>query len=139
MSDINQIIVEVDLYGSPLKGTETEIDKARMARKWYLKGKIRRWLAWQTGDTLDVLADTMKAVILGQAICLGIVTNKGIIDKHKDWVKKMLDGYSTEEIQVALETFLNGVDTQVFKKLNVAKSAISTAVTIDDVQIIDVE
>lgn len=139
MPDINKITAEVDLYGLPLKGAETEIDKSRLARKWYLKKKIRRWLAWQTGDVQDSIADVTKALVLGQAIALGIVTNTTVINKYKSWVQKLLDGYTAASIQEALQTMLDGVDALVFKKYNVAKVAIDAASTAKDINSVDVE
>ena len=139
MPDINQITAEVDLYGLPLKGAETSIDKDRLARKWYLKKKIRRWLAWQTGDVQDSIADVTKALVLGQAIALGIVTNTTVINKYKAWVQKMLDGYGASGIQNSMQSMLDGVDAMVFKKYDVAKAAIDAAITSESINLIDVE
>jgi len=139
MPDINQINLEVEVYGSPLKGAETDLDKAKMARKWYLKTKIRRWLAWQSGDVQDALADLTKALVLGQAISTGIITNPTIIAKHKAWVQALLTGYTATGIQDSMQNMLDGVDGLVFKKYNVAKTAIDAATTDKDIGAVDVE
>lgn len=139
MSDIKQADLEVSVYGSPLKGEETDLEKTKLARKWYLKTKIRRWLAWQSGDTQDILADLTKVLVLGQAVSLGIVTDKAVIDKYKAWVQALLDGYTIVGIQDSMQNMLDGLDTLVFKKYNVAKELIDRATTEKAIRDVDVE
>lgn len=137
--DINQITAEANVFGLPLKGMESEIEQARLARKWYLKSKIRRWLAWESGDVQDSLADLTKALVLGQAIALGIVKDNDSISGYGDWVQKMLDGYGISGIQESMMSMLAGLDTLVFKKYAAAKEAIDAATKVEDISLVDVE
>jgi hypothetical protein len=50
-------------------------------------------LSAQIGDTPDNLADAIRAIVLGEAIRMGIVTDQTVVAKHAQYVQAMLDGY----------------------------------------------
>ena len=136
MSDIDH---EMDVYGKVLSGTEAPLELAKLARVNYLKKKMRIPLSRMIGDYADNLADTMKVLILGQAISLGIVTNTTVITKYKTWVQAMLTGYTAAGIQTAAQSMLDGIDALVFKKYDVARAGIAAAETEEAVNAVDIE
>jgi hypothetical protein len=83
---------EVDLYGKVLDG-EDNLSRAKLARRKYLKEKMRPKLAALIGDYGDNITDATRAIVLGQAIALGLVTDKAAIDAYKEYINRMLKGY----------------------------------------------
>jgi len=83
---------EVDLYGKVLDG-EDKLTRAKLARRKYLKEKMRPKLAALIGDYGDNITDATRAIVLGQAIALGLVTDKAAIDAYKEYINRMLKGY----------------------------------------------
>jgi hypothetical protein len=83
---------EVDLYGKVLDG-EDNLSRAKLARRKYLKEKMRPKLAAIIGDYGDNITDATRAIVLGQAIQLGLVTDKAAIAAYKEYINGMLKGY----------------------------------------------
>lgn len=84
---------EIDIYGRQLTGAETETDKLRLMRTLYLKRKMRRKLATDIGDGPDSIADMTRAIVLGDAIAAGIVTDPQVITRYHLYIQDMVQNY----------------------------------------------
>jgi hypothetical protein len=96
---------EIDLYGKVMDG-EDNLTRAKLARRKYLKEKMRPKLAAIIGDYGDNITDATRAIVLGQAIQLGLVTDKAAIAAYKEYINGMLKGYggATAIISVLAKT-----------------------------------
>lgn len=131
---------QMDLYGRLLAGTETDLELAKLARCHYLKTKMRPALATQIGDYGDNITDTTRAMVLGEAIRLGIVTDQDVIDGYTTYVATMLEGYGgAEAILSVLQTNVSALGSILVEKYYAAKTVIEAAETVEDVQAVDVE
>ena len=127
-----------ELYGKYLNGTETELEKAKLARTRYLKLKMRDRLAADIGDTPDALTDVLRCVLISQCINLGIVTDADIIARHAQYIGEMLEGYGgAEAIMDVLEYDKQRIGQHVLDGYFMAKSQIDLAETPEDVMMID--
>ena len=127
-----------ELYGKYLNGTETELEKAKLARTRYLKLKMRDRLAVDIGDTPDALTDVLRCVLISQCINLGIVTDADIIARHAQYIGEMLEGYGgAEAIMDVLEYDKQRIGQHVLDGYFMAKSQIDLAETPEDVMMID--
>ena len=125
-------------FGKVISGDETNLDLIKFARIKFLKEKMRPMLASQIGDTLDNIADTVRAVVLGDAINLGLVTDKVVIESYTGYIKAMLDGYGgAESIIAVLSENMSPLNQQLTEGYFVAKSQILSAETEDEVRIVD--
>lgn len=102
MSMTDDQLHQVRLYGRLLTGEETELQLAQYARQQYLKAKVRPRLAAAIGDTGDNLTDAVRALVLGDAIHLGIVTDPAVIAAYTGYIQAMLEGYGGPEAIVAV-------------------------------------
>lgn len=94
---------QLKIFGTPLTGTETELDKAKLLRINYLKAKLRREFdLLPFGDTKDNLTDLTKGTILGWAIQQGIVTDPTIIARFRGIVTAQLEFYGGAEFVMAM-------------------------------------
>jgi len=131
---------QMELYGRLLAGTETELELAKLARTHYLKTKMRPALAAQIGDYGDNITDTTRALVLGESIRLGIVTDQDVIDGYTSYVATMLEGYGgAEAILGVLQANVSALGSILVGKYYAAKAAIEAAETVEDVQAVDVE
>lgn len=119
---------QLDLYGKILDGAETSLDLAKLARIQYLKKKMRPRLAAAIGDTPDNVTDVLRAIILGEAIQLGIVTDQAVIDAHKAYISAMLEGYGgAQAILAVLQSNLGALQSELVNGYYQAKAMILAA------------
>jgi len=123
---------EIDLYGKSLAGDESDLDKARLARIQYLKGKMRPMLADAIGDYGDNITDVTRALVLGEAIRMGIVKDQAVIDGHKAYITTMLEAYGGGgAILSVMQANVGGLSAYLVNGYYSAKQQIM-AVTEDD-------
>jgi len=129
---------EFQTYGRLLDGTETELEKAKLARTRYLKLKMRKPLAVAIGDDPDTITDVLRAVLLCHAIQTGIVTDAAVIARLRTYVQEMLEGYGgAEAIMDVLEYDKAMIGQHVMLGYFAAKAMIDAATTPEDVMMID--
>jgi arginyl-tRNA--protein-N-Asp/Glu arginylyltransferase len=129
---------EFELYGKYLDGTETELEKAKLARIRYLKMKMRDRLAANIGDDPDALTDVLRCVLICQAINLGIVSDEDIVARHAAYISEMLDGYGgAAAIMDVLEYDKAMIGQHVALGYFAAKAMVDAATTPEDVMMID--
>lgn len=127
-------------YGQLLAGEETELDLARMARIQFLKKKMRPRLAAAIGDTPDNLTDAIRAVVLGDAIQAGLVTDQQVIDQYKTYLQSMLDGYGgAEAILSVLSANTQAIGQYLVAGYYLAKSRIMASEDIEEIRFIDID
>jgi hypothetical protein len=125
-------------YGKITTGEESELDLLKLSKIKYLKQKMRTILEAQIGDTPDNLADAIRAIVLGEAIRIGLVTDKDTIEKHSQYIKTMLEGYGGgAAIADILLSIVNPVYQQVVMEYFSAKQAVLLAETEFDVRACD--
>lgn len=129
---------EFELYGKYLDGTETELEKAKLARIRYLKMKMRDRLAANIGDDPDALTDVLRCVLICQAINLGIVSDEDIVARHAAYISEMVEGYGgAEAIMDVLEYDKAMIGQHVMLGYFAAKAMIDVAESVEDVCMID--
>lgn len=129
---------EFQTYGRLLDGTETELEKAKLARVRYLKIKMRKPLAVAIGDDPDAITDVLRAVLLCHAIQAGLVTDAAIIARLRNYVQEMLEGYGgAEAIMDVLEYDKAMIGQHVMLGYFAAKAMVDAAETPEDVMMID--
>ena len=129
---------EFELYGKYLDGTETELDKQKLARIRYLKLKMRDRLAADIGDDPDALTDVLRCVLIAQGINLGIVTDADIIARHAQYIGEMLEGYGgAAAIMDILEFDKQMIGQHVVMGYFAAKAAVLAAEGPESVMSID--
>ena len=129
---------ELALYGCLLVGDETELEKARLARIQYLKNKMRPRLQAIIGDLGDNITDTVRALILGESIRLGLVTDQGQIDQYRSYVSAMLVGYGgAEPILSVLLGSLTGLQAELIEGYYHAKAAVNAAESAEAINAVD--
>lgn len=110
----------------------------KLSRINYLKQKMRAKLASQIGDTDDNVADAVRAIVLGEAIRMGMVTDKAIVEQYTRYVQTLLDGYGGGSTIInILSGCLDPIYQQVVIGYFVAKGEIIKAETVDDVRMVD--
>jgi len=123
---------QIELYGQLLTGDETELDLAKLARIQYLKTKMRPRLAAQIGDYGDNITDVTRALVLGEAIRIGIVTDIDTITLYNQYIDFMLQAYGgAEAILKVLGENANSLSNHLVNGYYSAKQQIM-AVTEDD-------
>jgi len=138
MSLTNAKIQEVVLYGKALDGDEDDLTRSKMARKTYLKAKMRPRLAAVIGDYGDNITDATRAIVLGDAIALGLVTDEAVVDGYKNYISAMLEGYGgAEAILGTLGNVANGLQQQLVNGYYKAAQEIEAAKTEDEVRTVD--
>jgi len=131
---------EFSTYGKTLDGTESELDLVKLSRINFLKQKMRAMLAAEIGDTPDNLADAIRAIVLGEAIRMGLVTDKATIEKHGQYIAALLDGYGGgESIADVLLGNLTPIHHRIVLGYFVAKSNIIAADNEEDVRMVDID
>lgn len=129
---------EFQTYGRLLDGTETELEKAKLARVRYLKIKMRKPLAAAIGDDPDAITDVLRAVLLCHAIQAGLVTDAAIIARLRNYVQEMLEGYGgAGAIMDVLEYDKAMIGQHVMLGYFAAKAMVDAAETPEDVMMID--
>lgn len=129
---------EFELYGRYLNGSETDLVKAKLARARYLKLKMRPRLAADIGDDPDTITDILRAVLLSQAINIGLVTDEAIIARMGTYIGEMLAGYGgAEACMDILEYDKQKIGEHVLMQYFVAKAAIDQAEDEDAVRRVD--
>jgi hypothetical protein len=135
LTDIKQ--KEVELYGHLLTGEETPLQLAKDARRKYLKAKFRPNLEAIIGDYGDNITDVWRAVVLGEAIRLGLVKDEKLIARHTAYISAMLTGYGgAESIITILEKAQSGLN-QHLSGYYKAVQDIEAAETEDEVRMVD--
>jgi hypothetical protein len=133
-------IEEFALYGKFLDGTETELQKAKLARARFLKLKMRDRLAAEIGDPPDNITDTLRAVLITYAVGKGLVTDATIIQRLDAYVEQAIAGYGgAEGIMDVLEAGLDSVGRLVVGGYFSAKVRIEDAETEEEVMGIDID
>jgi hypothetical protein len=116
---------DLELYGRNLTGTETDLEKSKLARAQYLKTKMRTKLAGDMGDTDDNVADLTRACVLGMAIRAGLVTDDNVKTRYGIYVQDMLADYGgAESIMDVLEYDKTCVEQHVVAGYYLAKQMI---------------
>lgn len=129
---------EFQMYGKILDGTETELEKAKLARVRFLKLKMRKPLAVAIGDDPDTITDVLRAVLLCHAIQAGIVTDQAVVTRLRAYVQEMLEGYGgAEAIMDVLEYDKAMIGQHVLMGYFAAKAMVDAATTPEDVMMID--
>lgn len=129
---------EVELYGHLLNGEETPLQLAKDARRKYLKAKFRPSLEAVIGDYGDNITDVCRAVILGEAIRLGIVKDEKLIARHTAYISTMLTGYGgAESVIAALEKAQSGLSQHLVAGYYKAMQDLEAAKTEDEVRMVD--
>jgi len=129
---------EFQTYGRLLDGTETELEKAKLARVRYLKIKMRKPLAIAIGDDPDTITDVLRAVLLCHAIQAGLVTDAAVIARLRTYVQEMVEGYGgAEAIMDVLEYDKAMIGQHVTLGYFAAKAMVMTAETVEDVMAVD--
>jgi hypothetical protein len=140
MCNVNEKIHQREVYGQVLDGSESELERSKMARKTYLKEKMRIPLSWKIGDYGDNLADLTRALVLGEAIRRGHVSDKDVIDTFDGYIISLLASYGGPAaiIQI-LENNLAELNIYLVEKYYGAMAAIKAAENIEEVDLIDIE
>lgn len=129
---------EFDLYGQYLDGSESDLDKAKLARARYLKLKMRAGLAADIGDDPDTITDVLRCVLLCQAINAGIVTDEALIARMRQYITEMLAGYGgPSAIMDVLEYDKQRIGQHVMLGYFAAKATLNLCETIEDVMLVD--
>ena len=129
---------QIEIYGKLLTGEETELELAKLARTNYLKTKMRPRLAAAIGDFGDNITDTTRAIVLGEAIRLGIETDAYVISAYSAYVQAMYEGYGGgAAIMAVLAGNTSGLQAELITGYYVAKQAIAAAESLDAVQAAD--
>ena len=131
---------QVATYDKLLAGDETELELERLARIRYLKTKMRPRLAAIIGDMPDNVADTLRSLILGDAISLGLVTDPEVLDTYKAYLKEMLDGYGgPEAILSILRDNTQAIAQYVVSGYFAAKQRIIESENLEEIRMIDID
>jgi len=129
---------ELTVYGVMLSGTETELERAKLARKYYLKHKFRPLLNARNGDYGDNIADIMRTIVLGQAIQFGIVTAQDMIDAYKAHIDALLTGYGgAVAMMKSMDISLLVLNDLLVDGYYGARAAIDAAETVYEVRRVD--
>jgi hypothetical protein len=129
---------QVELYGRLLTGEETELEMAKLARTQYLKGKMRPRLAAAIGDYGDNLSDVTRALVLSDAIRLGIEIDAAVVAAYASYVEAMYLSYGGgAAIMAVLAGNTSGLQAELVSGYYVAKQAIAAAETVEAVQAVD--
>lgn len=129
---------EFELYGKYLDGTETELDLQKLLRIRYLKLKMRDRLAADIGDDPDTITDVLRAVLMCQAINLGLVTDETLISRMRTYISEMIQGYGgAAAIMDVLEYDKQKIGQHVMLGYFAAKAMLQVAQTIEDVMTVD--
>ena len=129
---------ELVVYGALLDGTETELECAKMKRRSYLKRKFRPVIAAKLGDYGDNITDTMRALVLGQAIQLGLVADQNVINAYKGHVEALISAYGgAEEILAVLNELIVAINDELVDGYYTACVAIDAAETVESVRMVD--
>lgn len=133
-------VEEFALYGRFLDGTETELQKAKLARARFLKLKMRARLAAEIGDPPDNITDTLRAVLITYAVGKGLVTDAALIQRLDTYAEQAIAGYGgAEGIMDVLEDGLDSVGRLVVGGYFAAKARIEEAETEEEVMGIDLD
>lgn len=131
---------QIETYGQPLTGGESDLDLQRMARIRYLKTKMRPRLEAAIGDTPDNLTDAVRAVILGDAIALGLVTDTDAIAAYKAYIAALLEGYGgPAAILEVLSGTSQAIGQFVVQGYFAAKAAVMAAEDEESIAAVDLE
>jgi len=129
---------ELNTYGKILIGDETSLELSKLERKQYLKHKFRPKLEAAIGDYGDNITDATRAIVLGQAILLGIVTDEDIINGYKVYIQTLLGGYGgAESILNTLSITASGLQQELVASYYVACTQLVLAETEEDVRKVD--
>ncbi|MHB9075790.1 MAG: hypothetical protein ACYC6G_19995 [Desulfobaccales bacterium] len=131
---------QLKVYGQALTGEETELDLVKLQRIQYLKEKGRRFLDLiPFGDTLDIMTDLCKGVILGWAIQQGVVTDPTIINRFKAAVSTQLEFYGGPEFVIGMLEDNAGKLSACMSRYYQAKAEIALATDMETVMAVDIE
>lgn len=129
---------EFEIYGQVLNGDESELELAKLARKRYLKIKMRNGLKHEVGDDPDTTTDVLRTSLLCYAVSAGLVTDAAVIARLNTYVGEMIAGYGgAEAVLDVLEFDKNAVGRHVMAGYFVAKSAVEAAESVDAVNAVD--
>lgn len=129
---------QFEMYGQVLTGTETELDLAKLARRRYLKIKMRQGLAHEVGDDPDTTTDVLRTALLCYAVSAGLVTDAPVITRLNTYVGEMIAGYGgAEAVLDVLEFDKDAVGRHVVEGYFAAKATIDEAETVEAVNAVD--
>lgn len=130
---------EFEIYGKILT-TESEIEKAKLARIRFLKLKMRDQLAANIGDDPDNTTDVLKAIVMSYAVSSGVITDTTIKTRLDNYINQLLAGYGgPSAIMDTLEFDLFHIGNHVISKYFVAKNKINSALTEEEIMQIDID
>lgn len=129
---------QYDRYGTLLTGDEDALSLAKLERTNYLKHKFRQKLEALIGDYGDNITDATRAIVLGEAIRLGLVTDATVIAGYKAYISWMLEGYGgAKAILTVLGTVSGALQQELVAGYYKAKAGIGAAQTVDEVRLVD--
>jgi hypothetical protein len=138
MSLTDSQIFELNTYGKLLTGSESELELAKLQRIKFLKSKFRPNLEAIIGDTPDNVADTVRTIVMGMAIMMGIETNQDLIDGYQEYISSLYVGYGGgENILSVIAGTAVGLQQEVVAGYFVAKAMIEASDDIDYINKID--
>lgn len=129
---------QFEMYGQVLVGDETALELAKLARKRYLKIKMRMALAHEVGDDPDTITDMLRVILLCHGVTAGLITDKTHVIRINQYVGEMIQGYGGPESMLDIIEFdKDAVGRHVLAGYFIAKEAIDQAATLDEVRMID--
>jgi len=129
---------QFEMYGQVLTGDETELELAKLARKRYLKIKMRQGLSHEVGDDPDTITDMLRVILLCHGVNAGIITDAAHIGRINTYVGEMIMGYGGPASMLDIIEFdKDAVGRHVVAGFFAAKAAVDAAQTVDDVRMVD--
>ncbi len=126
---------QMNKYGTVLTGQETALQLIQLERIKTLKDEMRLLLAGKIGDNGDNIADTTRALVLGEAIRIGLVADKVITDAYGVYVESLLTGYGgAKAILDVLQLDLQFLGQYLVGKYYPAKARVESATTAEEVE-----
>jgi hypothetical protein len=123
---IEDIIRNYETYALPL---------VKRSKIGALKCQMRSPLSEEIGDLGDNITDLTRALILGECIRFGIVTDEEIIKKFAEYCKNMLEGFGGEKAIIeVLNSGLIALSQWVIGRFYPAKEKVVAAQTIKEVE-----
>lgn len=120
--------------GVPGDNWVADMPAIKIAKIGELKEEMRGKLVSEIGDYGDNIADVTRAIVLGEAIRLGLVTDQDIIGGYATYIDSLLQGYGgAADILNVLNTDLQALATWMVGKYYPAKASIEDATTEQEV------
>lgn len=130
---------QLSIFGRLLKGSETAVELARIARLHYLKFKLRRILEPDLGDFHDICSDLNKSLLLGLGIVSGQISKPDLITRYRAYIVAQIQLYGgPDAIMDKLEAnagYLSGL----LQNYNLSKTDLAACTTEDEVTLLDLD